>query len=599
MTEAEPKNLVEMFLERVGRLGDRPALRFKRDGAWREITWREWEREVKLLAFGLLKLGLKHGDTVSIASNNRPEWVHFDLAVQMAGGILVSVYPSLTPEEVRFIHDDARVRFAVVEDASQLAKLLSVIDSLPQVGGIVLVDGRSDDPRVMSYADFRETGAGGNDAVLEKKIEAIGPGDVATIIYTSGTTGLPKGVMLTHDNVLFNCEAVLKVFEVRPDDSAISYLPLSHAYERVGGFYVAVYAGIVMNFAESLDRMSANLLEVRPTLLCAVPRVIEKAYAAIQAKVASGGVVSRALFGWAVAVGRQTSASRLEGRPLPPMLSLKHRLARRLVYSRIAERFGGRLRFIAVAGAPMSKSIAEFFHALDLLVLEGWGMTECAAPATLNTLQKARFGTVGLPLPGVELKIAEDGEILMKGRSVFAGYFRNPEATAETIRDGWLHTGDIGEIDPDGMLRITDRKKDLIITSGGKNIAPQKIENLLIADPYIAQAVVIGDERHFLTALISPSMDAVARFAKEKGLGPAAGERATAATHPQVIAFIRERVELANRQLAKFETIKEFRLLPCELTQETGELTPTLKLKRKVVKEKYKDLIEQMYGGPP
>jgi len=369
---------------------------------------------------------------------------------------------------------------------------------------------------------------------------------------------------------------------------------LSHVYERVGGFYAALRAGTPISFAESIERMSANLAEVRPTILCAVPRVLEKSYGAILDKMASENAVTRAIFQWALSVGRKTSPFRLAHQPLPFFLSKKHDLAKRLVYNKIAARFGGRLRFIAVAGAPMSQEIGEFFFALNILVIEGYGMTECSAPATLNTLQETRFGTVGKPLPGVEMKIAGDGEILLRARSVFAGYFGMPEETARALKGGWLYTGDIGEVDSDGMLRITDRKKDLIVTSGGKNIAPQKIENMLIADPYIEQVVVIGDNRKYLTALIAPAMEAVGLFARKEGFD--VPDRAAAALHPKVIDLIQSRVELVNGRLPKFETIKYFHLLKTDLTQEGGELTPTMKVKRKVVAEKYRDDIEQLYA---
>jgi len=590
----EPKNLVELFLNQVKSHGDGVALRYKSEGKWIPITFNEWAREVKTVAMSLVKLGLQPKRTVSLVSNNRPEWVCADLGAQMAGGILVPIYPTLTADEVRYIIDNAESTIVFVEDNSQLAKLLSVVDKLPLVQQIILIQGTSNDSRVMTYKDLLKLGGSFDEAVLKERYKNIGPHDIATYIYTSGTTGKPKGAMLTHDNILFITDSVLKVFEIQPEDSAISFLPLSHVYERVGGFYTALRAGIEGSFAESIDKMGANLLEVRPTILCAVPRVLEKAYAAILDKVNSGSPTAKAIFNWALKIGYKTSPYRLSGKRLPLFLAIQHEAAKKLVYDKIAERFGGRVRFIAVAGAPMSKAIAEFFHALNVLVLEGYGMTECAAPATLNTLQRARFGTVGQALPGVELKIAPDGEILLSGRSVFKGYYRMPEETAEVLEDGWLHTGDIGEMDSDGMIRITDRKKDLIVTSGGKNVAPQKIENMLISDQYISQAVVIGDKRNYLTALISPSIEAIEHYAREKGFE--IQDRKSAAKNPKVIELIRSRVEEINKNLAKFETVKDFRLLEQDLAQETGEITPTLKVKRKVVREKYRDLIEEMYA---
>jgi long-chain acyl-CoA synthetase len=591
---SEPRNVIELFLDRVRAQGDAGALRYKKDGRWISISWNEWAAEVKRLARAFVKLGLQPRQTVTLAAKNRHEWVTVDLAVQMAGGVLVPIYPTLTAEEAQYITSNCQARFAVVEDLGQLAKLLAKPGATPTVERIVVIDGESADPRALSYEQFRRAGEGVEDAALLDRYQHIGPGDIATFVYTSGTTGQPKGAMLTHANILFVSEAVLKMFDITPADVVLSYLPLSHVYERCGGFYVAMRAGIEVNFAESMEKMPANLLEVRPTILCSVPRVLEKVYEAISAKTAAASPTAKKLFNWALAVGRQAAPYRLEKKPLPPLLALKHRLAKALVYDKIADRFGGRVRVLAVAGAPMSREIAEFFYHLNLLTLEGYGMTECAAPATLNTLEKHRFGTVGRALPGLDIKIADDGEILLHGPSVFAGYFNLPEASADALEGGWLHTGDIGELDPDGMLRITDRKKDLIVTSGGKNVAPQKIENMLIVDPYIAQAVVIGDKRKFLTALIVPAMETLAQFAKERGF--TLPDRAAIAGCEPVVELIRERVAAVNRQLPSFETIKDFRLLDHDLTQETGELTPTLKVKRKVVRDKFRDFIEQMYA---
>jgi len=590
---AEFNNIVELFLHQTSEFGDRIALKYKSGGRWLGITWKQWESIVKDLAKGLIKLGLQSRDTVSIISANRPEWVHFDMATQMAGGILVPIYPTLTAEEAAFINRDAKVRIAIVENESQLDKLLSELDGLPQIEKAILLQGESEDPRVVKYDEFLKSAADLDDSVLEERYRDIKSYNIATYIYTSGTTGRPKGAMLTHENIMFVSEAVCKQFEFTPADRAISYLPLSHVYERVGGFYTALRTGVEISFAESIDKMVDNLAEVRPTILCGVPRVLEKAYSGIQQKIGSSGGLARKLFMWALDIGRQTAPYRMENKPLPSGLAFKHRLAKFLVYDKIAERFGGCLRFIAVAGAPMSKEIAEFFFCLNLLVIEGYGMTESSAPATLNTPQDFRFGTVGKPLPGVGLQIADDGEIILSGRSVFAGYFGMPEATQETLENGLLHTGDIGEIDENGMLRITDRKKDLIITAGGKNIAPQKIENMLIADPYVGQAVVVGDKYKYLTALISPDIDTVRMYAEDEGFE--IGDREAVASNERVIELIKNSVAKVNQQLPRFETIKDFKLLKADLSQENGELTPTLKVKRKVVMEKHRGLVEQMY----
>ncbi|HPM76507.1 MAG TPA: long-chain fatty acid--CoA ligase [bacterium] len=590
----QPRNVVEMFLAQCRAGADRSALLAKREGKWQGISWREWEAEVRRLAHGLIALGLKPEETATLASNNRPEWIHLDLAVQMVGGVLVTIYPTLAADDVRFIINDAQARFAVVENLTQLQKLPKDPVALPKLEKIILIDGVSDDPRVVTYAQLRQLGNQSNDAELADRYENIAPGDIATIVYTSGTTGRPKGAMLTQDNFMFISETMLRTFGIHEQDIYLSYLPLSHVYERFGAFYPAIRAGVKIYFAESLEKLSANLQEVHPTIFCAVPRVLEKVYAAIQEKTNASSPTAKKIFNWALAVGRQTAPYRQAGKALPNGLALKHRLAKLLVYDKISARLGGSVRLLAVAGAPMSKEIAEFFFALNVLILEAYGMTESSAPSTMNTFTKYRMGTVGTPLPGVEVRLATDGEVLMRGRSIFAGYFNKPAESAEMLAGGWLHTGDIGEFDDDGMLRITDRKKDLIVTAYGKNVAPQKIENMLIVDPYIAQAVVIGDRRSFLTALISPAMETIAQYAKEKGFN--LPERAKVAECEPLVQLIRERVKLINDQLARYETIKDFRLLDHDLSLETGELTPTLKAKRKVINQHFRELIDSMYA---
>jgi len=596
---AGEKTLIEVFRNRVAASADRVALREKREGRWVDITWREVESWVDDLAVGFVELGLNRKEAVGIISTNRPEWMYLDHAVMAAGGFLVPVYPTLLADDVAYILNHCEARFVIVENTGQLDKVLKVRSELPRLERVILLDGDAgDDPFVMKLEQLAELGRAKRPDGLEevkRRESEVGPDDIATIIYTSGTTGLPKGVLLSHSNILFSIHATDKVIDANEDDETVSYLPLAHALERVGGHFMGVYAGIITNYAESLDRLSENIREVRPTILLCVPRVIEKVYARIAAAVESSGLLKRMLVSWALGTGRRAMPYRMKGEPLPLLLKFRYSLARKLVYDKIAEVFGGRLRLLVSAGAPLSKSIAEFFGALGFTLIEGYGMTETAAPASLNLPDSFKFGSVGKPLPGVEMRIADDGEILIRAGNVFTGYFKNPEETEEALEGGWLHTGDVGYFDEDGFLFITDRKKDLIITAGGKNLAPQRIENMLKAEPYIQQAVVIGDRRPYLVALIvvdeSQARDLLAR----KGIEPESYKDLV--DDRLVVDTVQIVVDRVNSRLARFEQIKYFRILAHEMTVESGELTPTMKVKRNVVEELHGDLIDSMYAG--
>ncbi len=593
------RTLVEVFRNRVKKSGDRVALRVKRGGRWIDITWREVENWVDALAVGFVELGLNRRESVGIISTNRPEWVYLDHAVMAAGGFLVPVYPTLLADDVAYILNHCEARFVVVENEEQLSKVLEVRDRLPGIEKAILMDGDAgDDPFVMKLEQLAELGKARKENRIEevrKRESELKPDDIATIIYTSGTTGLPKGVMLSHSNILFSIRAANEVIEIYEDDETVSYLPLAHALERVGGHFMSVYTGGTTSYAESLDKLGENIQEVRPTILLCVPRVLEKIYARVTAAIESASPVKKMLVNWALGVGRRSIPYRMKGKPLPLLLRIRYNIAKKLVYDRFAQVFGGRLRWLVSAGAPLSKGIAEFFGALGFTILEGYGLTETAAPASLNTPDSFKFGSVGKPLPGVEMKIADDGEILIRAGNVFKGYLKNPEETAEALKNGWLHTGDVGYFDEDGFLFITDRKKDLIITAGGKNLAPQRIENMLKAEPYIQQAVVIGDRKPYLVALIVVDEQQANDLLKHKGVEVKSYKEMV--NHEEVVNAVRIVVDRVNSRLARFEQIKYFRILDHEMTIESGELTPTLKVKRNVVEQRYKEIIDSMYVG--
>jgi len=595
----DEKTLVEVFRDRAARYSDRAALRAKRAGKWIDITWKEIESLVDDLALGFIALGIKAKETIGIICVNRPEWVYLDFAAMGAGSYLVPVYPTLLPPDVAYILDHCDARFVVVENEGQLKKVLQMRQSLPKLEKAIIIDGEAkSDPFVMTMNQLAELGRSKRpDGLLEvkRRESAITSDDTATIIYTSGTTGLPKGAVLSHSNILFSIQATDKVISAGEGDATLSYLPLAHAFERVGGHFMGIYAGIVTCYAESFDKLGENIQETRPTILLCVPRVLEKVYARITAALESSSPLKKALAHWSMKIGIDALPYRMKDKPFPPFLGLKYKLAKKLVYDKIARVFGGRLKFLVSAGAPLSKGIADFFGSLGFTIIEGYGMTETSAPATLNLPNKFKFGTVGMPLPGVEVKIADDGEVLIRAGNVFKGYFKNPEATKEALIDGWMHTGDIGYFDEEGFLVISDRKKDLIITAGGKNIAPQKTENMLKAEPYIAQVVVIGDRRPYLVALIVVDEDKARELLTQKNIQ--VKDYNELICQPPVVETIQKVIDGVNSKLARFEQIKYFKILDHEMTVESGELTPTMKVKRNVVEKRYKDLIDSMYSG--
>jgi long-chain acyl-CoA synthetase len=589
--------LVGLFYRAVDE-DPRPAhLLYKKDGAWREISSEEFRRAVEELSAGLVALGVRPGDRVAILSENRPEWAFADLATLAAAAVDVPIYPTLTAEQVLYNLNDSGATVAFVSTAEQARKVLEIRAGARSLQHVVQMDEPAASGAV-SLSSVREHGRAALAADPEQvrhRASAVRPDDVATIIYTSGTTGEPKGVMLTHANIVSNVEAV-QFLGLRRDDLALSFLPLCHIFERMAGYYTILRGGASIAYAEGFEKVADNMAEVRPTIMCSVPRLYEKMYARIRERIAAEPRLRRQVFHWAVEVGRRRYAAEVNGGAPGPLLALQARLADRLAFAKIRARTGGRLRVFVSGGAPLAPKIAEFFGAAGLPILEGYGLTETSPVITCNRPGRTRVGTVGVPLEGVEVKIGEDGEILTRGPNVMKGYYNKPQATAEALDgEGWFHTGDVGQIDRDGFLTITDRKKDLIVTSGGKKVAPQPIENLLKADPFIAELVMVGDRRHFPSALVVPNFANLERWAREQGLAWSSREELLA--RPEVVAFYEKRIADRSSNLARFEQIKKITLLPREFSLETGELTPTLKVRRRVVEQKYRQVIDRMYEG--
>ena len=599
MTERQAVDtLARMFWRRVERSGDRPAQMVKRGGGWETLDWSRVGTQVREVALGLLALGLRAGDPVAILSRSRAEWVQADFAIFSAGGVTVPIYPSYTAEQVAYIVNDAEARVLIVEDDAQLAKVLEVRGRLAGLGRIVVIEGHEGpDPTFLGWDALRRLGrdhAATFGAELAARVTGVGPKQVATIVYTSGTTGPPKGVVQTHDNHVAMLASVTQVAPARPGDVHVLFLPLAHSFARLEAF-MGVYLGLTTAFAESLDKLGDDIREVRPHFLVAVPRVFEKVHARIVADVERGSPLRRGLFAWAMRVGHEVAGRRSASRPVPALLALRHRLAHRLVFARLQAALGGRLRFAVSGGAALPSEIAAFFHAAGILILEGYGLTESCPVLTFNRPDRFRFGSVGHPVPGVEIRLAPDAEILARGPNIaLCGYWKRPEESAETFgADGWLHTGDIGRVDEDGFVFITDRKKDLIVTSGGINIAPQAIESLLRSDPFVSQALVYGDGRPYPVALVTVNAEAAAALARSRGI--LWTDHARLSQHPEVVARVERIIAEKNTHLQSYARIKRFAVLPVELTEEAGEVTPTQKLRRKQIAEKYADVLASLY----
>ncbi|NUN14491.1 MAG: long-chain fatty acid--CoA ligase [Myxococcales bacterium] len=589
----------ELFLHRITSTPDNVGIIGRRNNQWYELTWKQIGERVKKIACGLRSLGLEKGARCSILSGTRPEWVIVDMAILTATGATTTIYPSNTPPECSYIINDSGSVFCFAENDTQLKKLIEERPNMPGLKKVIVIDGTgSADGWVISLNDLETKGIQwdkDNPGLYEKDAKAVGPDDLATLIYTSGTTGNPKGVMLTHSNWVYEGEALGEMGIMSPQDKQYLFLPLAHSFAKVMELaFIAL--GVPTVIDGDVDTLVDNLMTTKPTVMGAVPRIFEKVYNKVVTGAREGGGVKFAIFQWSLGVGRQVSALRQKGQEPTGLLLMKNNIAHKLVFSKLQAKFGGQIKYFISGGAPLSREIAEFFHAAGILVLEGYGLTETSAASYVNRPNQFRFGTVGLPVPGTEVRIAADGEILLKGKGVMRGYYNLPAATAEALEpDGWFHTGDIGEVDKDGFLRITDRKKDIIVTAGGKNIAPQNIENTLkTRSTYISQVVIHGDKRNFCVALVTINEETTGKWAKDHGISYSG--YADLASKPQVKDLIWKTFEEVNKELASYETIKKIHLLDHDLTIETGELTPTMKVKRRVVEKRYQSVLDAFYG---
>ena len=594
--------LADLAFQAAARYSSRTVLRRSRGDTFVDMSGRELFEQARDLTLGLIDLGLSEGDRVALMAENRPEWCVTDLAVLMAGAVTVPIYPTLTSGQVLYLLNDCGAKLAVVSDRAAAQKIAAVCAQVSRFATTIVMDADGQ-PWPDAVITLAEVAARGHQRLLaeatgarrfEERAARIRRDAVATIIYTSGTGGDPKGVMLTHHNLLSNVEAAVRVLGVASDDVALTFLPLSHAFERMV-LYTYLYTGATIVCAESPATLARDMVKVRPTLMTAVPRVFEKLYDRIHQTVAQASGVRQATFRWAVAVGLRRSALVRGGQSVGFLLTLQHRVADSLVFHDLRAAMGGRLRVLVSGSAPLPRTIAEFFDGVGLTIVEGYGLTEASPVLTVNPLDRPRFGTVGRALPGVELRIAGDGEILARGPNIMCGYYGRPDATRAVLDpDGWLHTGDIGALDRDGYLTITDRKKDLIVTSGGKSIAPQPIENELRRHPLIAEAALVGDRRKFIAALLAPDFPALERRLAE--LGRPGGTHEALVARADVIALFQDAVDAVNVMRAPFETIKRFALLPSEFTIGGGELTPTMKVKRRVVEERWRTTIDALYA---
>lgn len=570
-------------------------------GAYQSISYREMVEQVRALAAGLTALGLEPGDRLALLSENRMEWALTDLATLCLGGTTVGMFATLPAGQIEYMARDSQARLFVVSDAKQLAKVVAVRDRLPGLRAIAVFDPPTDEPLpegVYSLPQVLERGVreGLTAEAFEVRRRAVRPEDPAAIIYTSGTTGEPKGAVLTHANFVCNALAVIRRFNIGGSDRFLSFLPLPHVFERLVGFYLPLAAGAEIAYAGSIFTVQGDMADAKPTVMASVPRL----YESMAARIAEAGAKlpprRRRLFDWALRVGREANLRRTDHRPLGLLLALQYCLADRLVLSSVRARTGGRIRYFVSGGAPLMRETAEFFASLGLVVVEGYGLTETSPVITFNPPAAIRFGTVGTPIDGVEVRLAPDGEILCRGHNVMRGYLNKPEATREAIDpEGWFHTGDVGVLDADSYLSITDRKKEILVLSNGKNVAPAPIEARLKTSPYIAQAVLLGDRQNVVSALIVPDFERLRAWARESGID-AADDRSLVA-EPQVRRLIKAEIDRLSRELADFEKVKRFALLDRDFSIDSGELTPTLKLKRRVIAEKYASVIAGMSGG--
>jgi long-chain acyl-CoA synthetase len=586
------KTIADLLPRAAELYGAKTAVRYKEGEQWLSRSFGEVADVVRPLAFGLVSLGVEKGDRVAILGNTRPEWTYFDFAALSIGATVVPIYQTNSPEECRYVLENSDSKVVVAEDAEQLEKVRQVRDRLPQLEQIVLMTGNADD--AISMEELAAKGAGGDNATWATLYEDVAAEDICTFIYTSGTTGPPKGCIISHGNYRAMLDMVNEVSVIEDEDLAYLYLPLAHSFALLIQFGTFDLGTTLAYWERDPLKILPNLAELKPTYFPSVPRIFEKIYTAATSGIEKEGGVKKKIFDWAIKVGAKMREAERSGRQPGFLLQRQYAFADKQVLSKIRNLFGGRIRLAVSGAAPINPEILRFFDAAGVLVLEGWGMTETSTAATISTPEDFKVGTIGKPFPGCEVKIADDGEILVKGPNVFQGYHKNPEATGETIVNGWLHTGDLGEIDPEGFIKITGRKKDIIITAGGKNITPANLEAEIKQHPLVSQCVVVGDRRPYLVALVTLDPEEAVKYAQENDLPE---DPAQLAQNPDVKAAIEAHVDKINQNFARVEQVKKIAILPHDLSQESGELTPTLKVKRAVVAQKHEGTIEQLYAA--
>jgi long-chain acyl-CoA synthetase len=588
------RTIADLAARAAASYGERPAIRHKKDGAWVELSFTEVGQIVEDLALGFIALGIQAGDRVCILANTRPEWTYASLAVTSVGAVVVPIYPTNSPEECEWVAGNSEAKAVVCENAEQLAKIDQVRASLPALEHSILIDSDSAASGALSFEELRERGRGGSTEELQSRIQAVKPEDPYTFIYTSGTTGPPKGCVITHSNCIPLCTLPRDVGLVSDDDDAYLYLPLAHVFALTTQLGAMEMGSTIVYFGGDTRAIIGELGETHPTYLPSVPRIFEKLYAAATAQVEQATPEEREQFEKAVAIGLEVRRREAGGDEVSENMRKAFEKADETIFRHVRALFGGRIRYAVTGAAPIASEILEFFYASGVTVLEGWGMTETTGAGCLNLPDALKFGTVGRPLPGFEVRIADDGEIEARGQLVFGEYWRNPEATKDVFtEDGWLRTGDIGEIDGEGFLKITGRKKDIIITAGGKNLTPANIENDLQQSRWISRAVMYGDRRPYPVAVITLDAEEIVPWAEKQGLPT---DIASLAQSEKVLEIIGAELDRANARYARVEQVKKFTILDHDFTQEDGELTPTLKLKRNVVYDKYEDVFDSMYG---
>lgn len=598
----EFRTIPDMFQKLTAKFAkeSRPVLMYKSEGTYKGITYSELRTKVEAFAFGLAAIGIERGDRVAIVSENRPEWVISDQAIAALGAVSVPLYPTMTAKQIEYIFNDAGVNVAIVSNQFQLNKVMRVYADISTLEKVILMTekGPIPEPGTFGFSAVMEMGEKlrkEDPELVARNIQAVQPDDLLTLIYTSGTTGNPKGVMLTHHNLVTNVVASAEVIEFGTSDVMLSFLPLSHSFERMAGYYTGMSCGATIAYAESVETVSENMLQVRPTIVTTVPRLFERIYSRVMKQVDAGSPLRKKIFMWGLAVGRLHARATRKG-SVPVALRFKRLIANKLVYAKLREKTGGRIRFFVSGGAALGREFGEFFEAMGFKVIEGYGLTESSPVISVNRLENYKFGAVGHPIPGVEVRIAPDGEILARGPNIMKGYYKNEEATRQAIdEEGWLHTGDIGTIDAEGFIHITDRKKHLFVSSGGKNIAPQPIENLFLSSKFIEQFMLIGDRRMFLTALVVPDFDALKEYADSRNIPY--DSVAELVKNAEINDLVDKEINKIQKDLANYERVRRFTLLEKQFSIEEGELTPTQKVRRKVIEERYADLIDSMYEG--